>query len=208
MIPSLTLLARPRVLPYSYRMERIEVLKNHLNEHAATMQALEALLPEAIAVADVLDQVIKNDGHLFICGNGGSAADSQHWAGEWRGKLHRDRRPLRATSLTVDTSTITAIANDFGYEHIFARQLRALGKKGDAFIGITTSGNSANVILAAEAAREMGITVIGMTGSKVGKIDELADHMLKVPSTSTQRIQEAHGFLMHVICELNDAALG
>jgi D-sedoheptulose 7-phosphate isomerase len=189
-------------------MDRAGTLASHLDEHREVMDALRDVLPKAVEAAALLDDLIAREGHLFICGNGGSAADSQHWAGEWRGKLHRDRRPLRATSLTVDTSTITAIANDYGYDHIFARQLRALAKSGDVLVAISTSGNSPNVMMAAEAAREIGVKVIGMTGQSGGKLAAIADLMLAVPSSNTQRIQEAHGFLMHVICELNDAALG
>lgn len=178
-----------------------------LEEHHKTIAGLPQLETAILAAAKRLDRVIAEDAHLLICGNGGSAADSQHWAAEWRGKLHRDRRPLRGTSLTVDTSTITAIGNDYGYEEIFARQVRALGRPGDVLVAISTSGNSPNVLKATADAKAMGITVIALTGAGGGKLASEADILIAVPSTNTQRIQEAHTFLMHAICDINDASV-
>lgn len=197
-------------MAYAYAMytDYQQQLKKELDEHVTTMGLIESIIPNMAQAAERLDRVLKEDAHLFICGNGGSAADSQHWAAEWRGKLHRDRRPLRATALSVDTSTITAVANDYGYEYIFERQLRALARPGDVIVAISTSGNSPNVLKAAEAAHAMQVDVIGLTGEGGGKLAALSNILIAVPSKSTQRIQEAHGFIMHAICELNDAALG
>ena len=178
-----------------------------LAEHQEVVAALGGIEERVLEAAARLDRLIAEDGHLLICGNGGSAADSQHWAGEWRGKLHRDRRPLRGTALTVDSSTMTAIANDYGYDEVFARQVRALGRKGDVLVAISTSGDSANVLKAAAAAREIGMDVIGLTGEGGGKLADACDVLIAIPSRSTQRIQEAHGLLMHAICDINDASV-
>lgn len=157
----------------------------------------------AEAIARALD-----DGHrLFAFGNGGSAADAQHIAAELSGQFYiRDRPGLPAAALTTNPSAVTAISNDYGYEQLFARQLDAFAGEGDVAIGISTSGNSANVLEAIDLADEVGMVTIGLTG-KGGRLPEVVDHPLSVPSTDTPRIQEAHILIGHVICELVEAEL-
>jgi D-sedoheptulose 7-phosphate isomerase len=144
---------------------------------------------------------------IMFCGNGGSAADSQHLAAELMGRYLRDRAPLAALALTVDTSALTAIGNDYGYAEVFARQLRGVGRRGDVLVGLSTSGNSANVIAAIEAAREMGIITLGMTGMNRGRMDDLSDILIKVPATRTNRIQEMHIAVGHMLCGFVEDAL-
>jgi D-sedoheptulose 7-phosphate isomerase len=144
---------------------------------------------------------------IMFCGNGGSAADSQHLAAELMGRYLRDRAPLPALALTVDTSALTAIGNDYGYAEVFARQLRGVGRRGDVLVGLSTSGNSANVIAAIEAAREMGIVTLGMTGMNRGRMDDLSDILIKVPATRTNRIQEMHIAVGHMLCGFVEDAL-
>ena len=139
---------------------------------------------------------------VIFCGNGGSAADSQHLSAELVGRYKKNRSALAALSLTVDTSAITAIANDFGYEHVFARQLEGVGKKGDCLVGISTSGNSQNIINAFLKAKEMGIKTVSFTGEHGGKMKELADICLNVPSTVTNSVQEMHIACGHILCEI------
>jgi D-sedoheptulose 7-phosphate isomerase len=144
---------------------------------------------------------------IMFCGNGGSAADSQHLAAELMGRYLRDRAPLPALALTVDTSALTAISNDYGYDEVFARQLRGVGRRGDVLVGLSTSGNSANVIAAIEAARAMGVIAIGMTGTNSGRMDDLCDILIKVPATRTNRIQEMHIAVGHMLCGFVEDAL-
>jgi D-sedoheptulose 7-phosphate isomerase len=144
---------------------------------------------------------------LLVCGNGGSAADAQHIAAELTGRFFRDRRPLRALPLHGNTSSLTAIGNDYGYEEVFAREVTAHGREGDVLLAISTSGNSPNILRAIEAARQQGMTVIGLTGAGGGKMRFLCDLCLQVPSTSTPRIQECHILIGHTICELVERIL-
>jgi D-sedoheptulose 7-phosphate isomerase len=144
---------------------------------------------------------------IMFCGNGGSAADSQHLAAELMVRYLRDRAPLPALALTVDTSALTAISNDYGYDEVFARQLRGVGRRGDVLVGLSTSGNSANVIAAIEAARAMGVIAIGMTGTNSGRMDDLCDILIKVPATRTNRIQEMHIAVGHMLCGFVEDAL-
>ncbi len=143
----------------------------------------------------------KNDGKVLLCGNGGSAADAQHIAAELSGRLNYDRDPLYAEALHVNSSYVTAVANDYSYDDIYSRMIKAAGKKGDVLIGISTSGNSANVVNALKEAKKQGMITIGLTGLTGGKIDEIADICIKVPSKNTARIQEVHILIGHVICE-------
>lgn len=146
-------------------------------------------------------------GKLLFAGNGGSAADAQHWAGELVSRFYYDRPGLPAIALTTDTSILTAIGNDYGYDYTFARQVEALGREGDVFVAISTSGNSANVIRAAEAARERGVKVIGFTGQGGGKLAPLCDICFRIPSSETPRIQEGHEFIGHLLCALIEQAM-
>ena len=144
---------------------------------------------------------------VFFCGNGGSAADAQHLAAELSGRYLRDRRPLDGIALHCNTSAMTAIANDYSFDKIFARQLEAHGRQGDVLVAISTSGNSANVIEAAEEAHRLGMSVIGMTGADGGRMKELADILIAVPSAFTPRIQEMHIMAGHVMCEMVEDAV-
>lgn len=152
--------------------------------------------------ATVVVSAIKNGNKVIFCGNGGSAADSQHLAAELIGKFYFNRRSLPAVSLTVNTSIITAIGNDFGFEKVFSRQLEGIGKAGDVLIGLSTSGNSENVVEAFRLAKELGISTIAFTGESGGILRDLADILINVPSSDTPRIQEAHIMVGHIICEL------
>lgn len=152
-------------------------------------------------------EVYKNGNKTLIAGNGGSAADAQHIAGEFVSRFYFDRPGLASLALTTDTSIMTAIGNDYGYEKLFSRQVQANGVKGDMFIGISTSGNSANVIEALKECKEKGIITVGLTGEKGGKMAEMCDYCIKVPSNETPRIQEAHILIGHIICAVVEEAI-
>lgn len=152
-------------------------------------------------------EVYKNGNKTLIAGNGGSAADAQHIAGEFVSRFYFDRPGLASMALTTDTSIMTAIGNDYGYEKLFSRQVQANGVKGDMFIGISTSGNSANVIEALKECKEKGIITVGLTGEKGGKMAELCDYCIKVPSNETPRVQEAHILIGHIICAVVEEAI-
>lgn len=145
-------------------------------------------------------EIYKNGNKTLIAGNGGSAADAQHIAGEFVSRFYFDRPGLASIALTTDTSILTAIGNDYGYEKLFSRQVQANGTKGDMFIGISTSGNSANIIEALKECKAKGIITVGLTGEKGGKMVELCDYCIKVPSNETPRVQEAHILIGHIIC--------
>ena len=150
---------------------------------------------------DVIYNALKDGNKILICGNGGSAADSQHFAAEIVGRFKLERKGMPAIALTTDTSILTAIGNDYGFDRIFERQIEALGKEGDVLVGISTSGNSENVIKAVNKAKEMGIYTIGLLGKSGGKLKDIVDLALIVPSNDTARIQECHLTIYHVICE-------
>lgn len=173
----------------------------------AAMQR-DAALCEATAqaAARVVDS-LRAGGKLMVCGNGGSAADAQHWAGELVSRFHYDRPGLPAIALTTDTSILTAIGNDYGYERLFARQVEALGRPGDVLFAISTSGRSPNILAALKAARERQIVTVGFTGASGGTMREFCDLCLRVPSDSTPRIQEGHEVLGHAICAMVEAAI-
>lgn len=155
---------------------------------------------ENIVVKSV--EAFRNDKKMLFCGNGGSASDAQHIAAELSGRFYSDRPPLYAEALHVNSSYMTAVANDYGYDETYARMLEACGRKGDVLVGISTSGNSPNVVKALEKANAIGLTTIGFTGSKGGKMKDVCDIMIKVPSDDTPRIQEVHILVGHIICQL------
>ena len=159
------------------------------------------------AVVKELTTAIKNGGKLIIFGDGGSAADSQHLAGEFIGRFKKERSPIPAVALTTNTSTLTAIGNDYGFDETFSRQVRALAKKGDIVLGISTSGNSANVLKAIGEANAKKAVTIGLTGATGGKLKSLCKHSLCVSSKDTPRIQEAHIVIIHIIAELVEEAM-
>lgn len=175
-----------------------------LAEHLAVAQAFQAMAGDIRTLAGAWWTSLAAGGAVWFCGNGGSAGDSQHLAAELSGRFETERRALRAGALTVDSSALTAIANDYGYEQVFARQLQGLARQGDTLVCISTSGNAPAVLRAAEAAKAMGVTVAGMTGAGGGKVAALCDVILKVPSTRTARIQELHILAGHCCCELID----
>ena len=152
-------------------------------------------------------KALKNDKKMLFCGNGGSASDAQHIASELSGRFYKNRPPLYAEALHVNSSYVTAAANDFGYDSIYARMLEACGRKGDILIGISTSGNSSNVIKALKKANDIGMKTIGLTGKKGGEMNSACDITLKVPSDDTPRIQEVHILLGHIICQLIEEEL-
>ena len=183
----------------------------HFNESIQTKQQAAQVLAEPTAqAAELLFNTLANDGKFLICGNGGSAADAQHFAAEMTGRFEKERMELAAIALTTDTSALTAIGNDYGFDHIFSKQVRALGRTGDVLVGISTSGNSGNVIEAIKAAHENGMHVIALTGRDGGKIAHLlkdGDILLNVPYPRTARIQEVHILLIHAMCDCIDAML-
>lgn len=183
-------------------MNHIAYLKGEHAAHLAMFNALEPLFPLISEVGARLRQCIQQGGKVLLCGNGGSAADSQHIAAEIVGRFKKERKGLPAIALTTDTSILTSVGNDYGYDYIFARQVEALCRPEDVLIGLTTSGNSANVVRAIEAANSIGATTIGMTGGSGGKLNALCRHNIVVPSSVTARIQEAHIFIGHCLCEI------
>jgi len=153
-------------------------------------------------IADVIVEAYKNDKKVLTAGNGGSAGDAQHIAGELVSKFFFDRKPLAALSLSTNTSILTAVSNDYGYEQSFARQIQANAKEGDVFIGISTSGNSKNIVLALQKAKEKGVITVGLTGLNDCEMDKYCDYVIHVPSSSTPTIQESHIMISHIICAL------
>lgn len=166
-----------------------------------------SILNEIEQVGQVLISLFKAGNKLMLCGNGGSAADAQHIAAELSGRFNFDRAPLDAEALHVNTSFVTAVANDYSYEDVYPRMVQAKGQKGDALIAISTSGNSPNILKAAKKAKELGLVVIGMTGSGGGKLKELCDYLVPVPSSTTPRIQESHIVIGHILCEMIENSL-
>ena len=183
-------------------MKYIEYLTGEHAAHMAMYESLPNLFAQISDVGILLQQCIKNGGKILLCGNGGSAADSQHIAAEIVGRFKKERKGMPAIALTTDTSILTSVGNDYGYDYIFARQVEALCTPKDLLIGITTSGNSANVVRAIEAANEIGATTIGLTGGSGGKMSALCTHNIIAPSNVTARVQEAHIFIGHCLCEI------
>jgi D-sedoheptulose 7-phosphate isomerase len=184
------------------------LLHSGLEELMDVFRRLPALAPAVEQAAGMAAASLSQGGKVMLCGNGGSAADSQHLAAELTGRFVRDRRPLAAVALSTDTSALTCIGNDYGFDEVFARQVTGLGRKGDCLLAISTSGNSRNVVRAVEAARAAGIGVIGLLGRDGGVLRGLCDVAIVVPSTTTARIQEAHIFIGHTLCALVEEALG
>jgi D-sedoheptulose 7-phosphate isomerase len=177
------------------------------DEIAANFTALKALAPDIAAAAALLVGAVGAGGKIMFCGNGGSAADAQHLAAELTGRYLRDRPPVAAVALSTDTSALTAIGNDYGFDHVFERQVRALGRAGDVLVAISTSGNSPNVLAAAAVARALGVRVVALTGQGGGRLAADADVALRVPSAVTNRIQEMHIAIGHMLCGFVEDAL-
>lgn len=180
-------------------------IRTFLNNSADLKRTIADTMAEDIDRAvQIVRQSLKGGGKLLLMGNGGSAGDAQHIAAELVGRYKKERQSVPALALTVDTSALTAIGNDYGFEEIFSRQIEGLGQKGDAILAISTSGQSENVVCGVQQARVMGIHTIGLLGKEGGKLKELVDLPLVVPSNETARIQEAHITIGHIICEILD----
>ena len=184
---------------HSILQESIRVKQSILDDPAWQVKLADA--------AEAWIDALKGGRKVLFCGNGGSAADAQHLAAELSGRFYVDRDPLPAEALHVNTSYLTAVANDYSYDEVYARMVKGMGRKGDVLVAISTSGNSSNILRAIEEARIRGMVVIGMTGDTGGKMAAVCDHLLNVPSSDTPRIQEVHILLGHILCELTEARL-
>lgn len=179
----------------------------YVDQTQAVIATVTLLAGEIGQAADLWIETLRAGGKVLFCGNGGSAADAQHLSAELMGRFLIDREPMAALSLTVDTSALTAIGNDYGYETVFSRQLRGIGREGDVLVGLSTSGNSANIVRAFESARAMGIRTVALTGRGGGAMAPLSDVLIAVPDVRTNHIQEAHITIGHLICAIVEAAL-
>ncbi|QQM31255.1 D-sedoheptulose 7-phosphate isomerase [Martelella lutilitoris] len=186
---------------------RHDDIMTYFSETEKAIQASHVLAADIDRAAELCISSLRNGGKIIFCGNGGSAADAQHLAAELMGRFLIDRNPLPALSLTVDTSALTAIGNDYGFEKVFSRQLRGLAQKNDVVFGLSTSGNSANVVEAFETARSLGLATIGLTGRGGGKMEPLSDVLIAVPHDKTNHIQEVHIAVGHLICAFIEAEL-
>ena len=181
-----------------------------IEESIAVKHALladTAFMERIDAAAQLMIKSLQNGGKVHFCGNGGSAADAQHLAAELSGRFYFDRPPLNAEALHCNTSDLTAVGNDYGYEHVFSRLLRGTAKRGDVLVGISTSGNSKNILQAYETAKEMGVEIVSLTGKTGGAMKDYSTVLLNVPSTDTPRIQESHIMIGHIICEIVETTL-
>ena len=186
-----------------------DLARARLAEGAALVESMlgDTCVDEIGRVAEIAAEALERGNKLLLFGNGGSAADAVHIAAEFVGRYLIERRPLPAIALVANSSALTAIGNDYGYDEVFARQVRALGVKGDVAFGLTTSGRSSNVVKGLEAAGELGLTAIGMTGVDSGPVGEASDLCIRIPSTDTPRIQEGHMLAAHIVCEWVEARL-
>lgn len=189
-----------------YKDQIVNILEKSISVKQAIISNSELINSIQIVVSKVIE-AFKNGNKVLFCGNGGSAADAQHLAAEFSGRFYTDRNPLPSEALHCNTSFITAVGNDYGYEYIYSRMMKGIGKEGDILIGLSTSGNSANIIKAFEVCREIGVTTIGMTGATGGLMKDLSDILINVPSTDTPRIQESHITIGHIICQLVEEKL-
>jgi len=167
----------------------------------------EQIIETVSTIAELIVEAFQSGNKVMFCGNGGSAADAQHLAAEFSGRFYKDRDPLPAEALHVNTSYMTAVANDYSYNEVYSRIVKGSGKAGDVLIGLSTSGNSANIIAAFEQARKMGIKTVGFTGDGGGKMKAFSDYLVAVPSSDTPRIQESHITLGHIVCQLVEESL-
>lgn len=177
-----------------------KAIQNSISVKQQILQDTELIDRIALIVSQMV-KTLKNGGKIYFCGNGGSAADAQHLAAELSGRFYFDREPLNAEALHCNTSYLTAVANDYGYDEVYARLLKGTARNGDLLVALSTSGNSANILKTCKVAREMGVFVVGMTGVSGGDLKKYSDILLNVPSSDTPRIQEAHIMLGHILCE-------
>lgn len=185
----------------SHELKPDRIFTSAIAEHMDLVRQFQLRLPVLESIALAMSATIRSGGKIFWCGNGGSAADSQHLAAELVGRFRRERRAIASIALTTDTSILTAIANDYDFKHIFSRQLESLAAPGDLIVGISTSGNSNNVVAAFQTAHARGLVTVAFTGEGGGKIGQLAHHLLAVPSRDTARIQEIHILAGHMLCD-------
>ena len=183
----------------------MEQIKNIIQASIDVKQQVvksKELLSTIEKVVEVITQSLQNNGRIYFCGNGGSVADAQHLAAEFSGRFYTDRKALPAEALHCNTSYLTAVANDYSFDVIYARLIDGIGVKGDVLVGLSTSGNSGNIVKAFEVAKEKGIITVGFTGLSGGTMKSLSDHLINIPSTDTPRIQESHILVGHIICQL------
>ena len=189
------------------KINQDQLIKQCIDDHIALSKYMEGMSEKLSHAANAAVDCLSGGGRLLFCGNGGSAADAQHLAAEFTGRFLREREPWDAMALHANTSALSAVGNDYGFDQVFAREVRAHGRKGDVLIGISTSGNSPNILAALHEARNMGMTNVGLTGEGGGKMAELCDILLAIPSKSTPRIQEMHILCGHIFCQLVEEAL-
>jgi len=185
-------------------------IKNIITASITTKQQIlenTALLETIEQITKVLTEAFKNGNKVLFCGNGGSAADAQHLAAEFSGRFYTDRDPLPSEALHCNSSYMTAVANDYGYDVVYSRMIKGIGRPGDVLVGLSTSGNSVNIIKAIEQAKENGMISVGFTGETGGKMKNICDHLVNVPSNDTPRIQEAHIMIGHIVCQLVEQEL-
>jgi len=190
-------------------MKKHEFVSSHFDEHINLVRLVSSIHVAHLEQAAIkISESLVLGGTLFFCGNGGSAADSQHLAAELVGRFKNDRSALRSLALTTDSSVISCVANDYSYDKVFSRQLEALGRNGDVLVAISTSGNSPNILTALQSAKTLNLYSIGLLGNDGGKAKELCNLPIIIPSTSTARIQEVHGLIGHILCSLIEGELG
>ncbi|EKD47724.1 MAG: phosphoheptose isomerase [uncultured bacterium] len=188
----------------------MQKIKSHLEDSSALQKQLsvdDSFLLKVKNSADAISFALKSGGKVLVAGNGGSASQSQHFVAELVGKYLKERVPQKAISLVSDVATMTSLANDFGYEYVFSKQVEALGEKGDVFVALSTSGNSENILEALEQAKKAGLTCIGLAGKDGGKMKDFCDHLLIIPSSSTPLIQESHLSILHILADLVEESL-
>ena len=191
-------------------MDCTSLIDARLQAHADTIAGIRgdaALMAAVSAAVEAITDCFRNGGRVYFCGNGGSAADAQHLAAEFSGRFYFDRPVLPSEALHCNTSYLTAVANDYGYEQVFSRIISGIGQKGDILVGLSTSGNSDNIVRAFEVCRQKGVRTIAMTGATGGRMKDLSDLLINILSTDTPRIQEAHITVGHIICELVEQAI-
>jgi len=184
-----------------------DVIKSHIQTHIEVVQKLAAETPDLEGVAALCIAALGNGNKLLVAGNGGSVADAHHFAAELVGRFKKERRALPALALDANPSAVTAIANDYAFAKVYARQIEALGKEGDVFFGISTSGNSENILEAIQAAKTAGCKIVGLTGQSGGKMAGLCDFLINIPSEDTPRIQEMHALVIHTLSDLIESEM-
>mgnify|MGYP000852377427 CR=1 FL=1 len=189
---------------------QLESIKDIIQQNISVKQAILSdnnILQTVASVVTLITATFQKGNKVLFCGNGGSAADAQHLAAEFSGRFYTDRNPLPSEALHCNTSFLTAVGNDYGFDFVYSRMIQGIGKEGDILVGLSTSGNSPNILNAFEMSKSIGVTTIGMTGQTGGKLKSLSDHIIAIPSTDTPRIQESHILIGHIICQLVEANL-